>query len=901
MGGPSSRDLKTWSNGDYYNASNQQDDLDIISSQNGFSYRPDDHGNTFATASPLEIESSSQLSAFGVIEQSNDVDLFSFSTDAGSVSFDIVPYLAYPNLDVWAAIYDSNGSLVAESNPSDQVTASFNGLTLDAGQYFLRVDGVGSHGVYNPTLDKVFDPGETDYTGPQSEAPWSVENPTGYSDYASLGQYWITGTRAVSSGDLISIQSLESQAREGDAGSTALTFQVSRSGASSPELQVAYVVLPAIPDAENGLPAPTVDASDFAAGVIPTGSVTIPAGDDSVELSIEIAGDTEFERDETFRVVLFDATEGWTISNSTAYGVIWSDETSVGMASVNTAMSVQPEGDLGSGATYTFTLQRDGDTTLATTAQWEVQYAGFENPANDLDFVGGQRPSGEVVFSPGVSEMEVSITLAGDLEVESDESFQIAVIGVTGANTTRINPASSSRRGIIQEDESPVTVLDAVQFRWRQIRNSSGTRDAWAIDNVSLTTSPFADDFDPELDNTQWASIENGGVNADQSIFPGGNGQELLMQGNGDRIATSVPLRPGPGASLSFDLIIGNGVGTAGNGADNAESGKDIWLEYSVDGLHWDVLRKMDTDDFESWKTVSVDLPSRAIVPLADATEGNTGSSSMSVNIVRSGNLKKAASVDWSVVPVGTHPVDLSDFDAAAFPGGTINFGIDEDVKTVAIPLRGDFQLEPNEMFEVVVTYSDAGPVTGGARGAVILNDDLPTVESVIINELGSVQRSAIRKVEVLFNGLVETPASAFVLTNLGTETVPASDPIENLVVTAEDDGTFTKVTLQLPGGNSLSDGNYRLDIDRLQIVAVFGGASMGNDYSFGDEATDNFYRKYGDVSGNRVVDLLDFAELRRAFGRSEGQSGYLSELDSDEDGSIGLLDFAAFRRNFGS
>ena len=75
----------------------------------------------------------------------------------------------------------------------------------------------------------------------------------------------------------------------------------------------------------------------------------------------------------------------------------------------------------------------------------------------------------------------------------------------------------------------------------------------------------------------------------------------------------------------------------------------------------------------------------------------------------------------------------------------------------------------------------------------------------------------------------------------------------------------------------------------------------MSNDFSFGDEAVDNFYRKFGDVNGNRSVDLLDFAEFRRAFGLSEGQPNYLDELDADRDGSIGLLDFGAFRRNFGT
>ena len=180
------------------------------------------------------------------------------------------------------------------------------------------------------------------------------------------------------------------------------------------------------------------------------------------------------------------------------------------------------------------------------------------------------------------------------------------------------------------------------------------------------------------------------------------------------------------------------------------------------------------------------------------------------------------------------------------------------------------------------------------------MNDDLPGVESVIVNE-GSLQRSAIRKIEIRFDGLVEASADAFSLTNLGTDAFPTNTPVGNLVVTVADEGAITKVTLQLPNEASLGDGNYRLDIVATRITARFGGWAMSSDYAFGDQEVDHFYRKYGDVSGNRIVDLLDFAGFRRAFGLTEGQSGFLNELDSDDDGAIGLLDFAAFRRNFGT
>lgn len=371
------------------------------------------------------------------------------------------------------------------------------------------------------------------------------------------------------------------------------------------------------------------------------------------------------------------------------------------------------------------------------------------------------------------------------------------------------------------------------------------------------------------------------------------------MRGSGDRIATSIPVTPRAGATLRFDLIIGNGTGTGGNGADNAEAGKDIVLEYSVDGQHWDVLKTMDTDDYEAWSTVTVELPERVIVPLSAVDEGDAAGS-IAISIVRSGNLEKTASAQWQLVPTGTYPVDFDDLGLAAFPSGTVDFAIGDDVETVVIPIAGDSILEADETFELVLTAADSGPVTGNSRIGTLLNDDEPEVEAVIVND-GSVQRSAIRKLEVQFTGLVDVSTEAVTLTYLGTESSPANQVVVGLLVNVIDEGTATKVRVEVPGGGSLIDGNYRLDIEGSDVLARFGGWAMSGDYAFGDEAVDNFYRKFGDVNGNRVVDLLDFAEFRRAFGLTAGQLGYRGELDEDGDDSVGLLDFAAFRRNFGT
>ncbi|MEK6236612.1 MAG: hypothetical protein N2C14_18040, partial [Planctomycetales bacterium] len=167
MGVSDFQNLTQWNNGTYSNANNHEDDLSVIANGNGFGYRGDDHGDALASAHGLIANFNNQISAHGIIERNTDVDYFRFSTGAGQVVINIDPLSQRGNLDVLASIYDSNGQLVATNTPANALNASFQ-LQLTQGDYYLAIDGVGKG---NPLA-------------------------TGYTDYGSLGNYWITGTVA---------------------------------------------------------------------------------------------------------------------------------------------------------------------------------------------------------------------------------------------------------------------------------------------------------------------------------------------------------------------------------------------------------------------------------------------------------------------------------------------------------------------------------------------------------------------------------------------------------------------------------------------------------------------------------------------------------------------------------
>jgi hypothetical protein len=164
MGNGYYKAVTQWSKGEYSSATNTQDDLSMITSAaNGFGYRSDDHNNQAAGATPLPADTSNQVSSAGTIERKADTDVFSLESGAGTLTLAITPASSYGNLDIQADLYDTAGNLVASANPTTQLNANIS-ASVSAGTYFLHVHATG-YGSAN----------------------------TGFTDYASLGNYTITG------------------------------------------------------------------------------------------------------------------------------------------------------------------------------------------------------------------------------------------------------------------------------------------------------------------------------------------------------------------------------------------------------------------------------------------------------------------------------------------------------------------------------------------------------------------------------------------------------------------------------------------------------------------------------------------------------------------------------------
>src|SRR5688500_18766187 len=132
-----------WWNGPTTSVTTIQNDTTVSAGgDNGFGYRPDDHGSTGAAATAL-ARSGSSLSGKGVIEKTSDVDLFKFTTAGGSVTLNVNVASVGATLDARLVVHNGAGVKVA-SRDTGSLGESVT-FTAAAGTYYLTVYSEGAN------------------------------------------------------------------------------------------------------------------------------------------------------------------------------------------------------------------------------------------------------------------------------------------------------------------------------------------------------------------------------------------------------------------------------------------------------------------------------------------------------------------------------------------------------------------------------------------------------------------------------------------------------------------------------------------------------------------------------------------------------------------------------------
>ena len=350
---------------------------------------------------------------------------------------------------------------------------------------------------------------------------------------------------------------------------------------------------------------------------------------------------------------------------------------------VSATSADQAEGNAGL-TPFTFTITRSGVLTNANSVDWVVAGSGVQ-PASADDFAGGVFPSGTVTFAIGDVAKTITVNVAGDLVAEPDETFTVTLANATaGALIT-----GATATGIIRADDvdlqlealsadQPENAVGPFRFQVRRIGATTGvTTVQWAVTGGALNPANAAD--------FAGGVLPSGTV----TFNPGDTLQPININVQNDSEVE---------ADESFVVTLAN-----------PSAGARLTVA-SVGGI-------IRNDD------VAI-----AIAALdADKPEGNSGATSFTFQLTRTGALAGSTTVNFAVVGSGANPANGTDFVGGVLPQGQVTFNPGEASKTLTISVQGDAASEPDETFTVTLANPTGGATLSTATATgTIRNDDAP-------------------------------------------------------------------------------------------------------------------------------------------------------------------------------
>jgi hypothetical protein len=151
MGNSYYKNLTGWNDGPTPSGCNaKQDNLSIIASRNGFSYRVDDHADDAGVDASSMAFINQSYSKSSIISTPNDKDAFKLSlTKTSEVHIKAIPYSINAtnddgaNVDLKVSLLNSAKQTIKVYDPPTSLRAAID-TTLEKGTYYLVVDGTGN-------------------------------------------------------------------------------------------------------------------------------------------------------------------------------------------------------------------------------------------------------------------------------------------------------------------------------------------------------------------------------------------------------------------------------------------------------------------------------------------------------------------------------------------------------------------------------------------------------------------------------------------------------------------------------------------------------------------------------------------------------------------------------------
>jgi hypothetical protein len=270
-------------------------------------------------------------------------------------------------------------------------------------------------------------------------------------------------------------------------------------------------------------------------------------------------------------------------------------------------------------------------------------------------------------------------------------------------------------------------------------------------------------------------------------------------------------------------------------------------------------------------------------------SEGNSGDTTFSYTVLRTGDAGSAATLEWAVTGTGSDPASADDFASGTLPTGTISFAAGETSKSFTVTVAGDTVLEANERFTVALSASGGEDIAVASVTSTILNDDGGVVEPPVPGGLVLSGPAADYRIAV-------TDAGALRI----VDTVPGRDG-DQTIVDAQDivfaDGT---ARFDATGRGADAGRLFELALDRAPdgdglefwTTALESGSTTPLSAAQQFVGSAEFAAKWGSLSNEAFVDRL-YENLRGEDGDSSGAGFWTTALNNGMDRGTVLSFFA--------
>ncbi len=428
--------------------------------------------------------------------------------------------------------------------------------------------------------------------------------------------------------------------------------------------------------------ADTADSGDFTSQ---SGSVSIPAGELSVPVTVQIAADNTVELDERFFVNLSNPNaSGRSVGLGLAQGSGNLNNDDAGVLTIDDPVQTEDAGAI----EFTVSLSRPVDTAI------NFDFATLSDSANASDFT---PQSGTITIPAGSQSATISVPLT--MDNTTDEGAEQFFIELT-------NLLNGGREVSFGDTQGTGTIIGD---------NGEGLSARLSIDDVTQVedagTFTFTVSLDvpvPEPVSVDFATAID---TADASDFT---------------IQTGTVTIPANSTSATFVVNVD---------ADMLVE-RDEQFFVNLSNIQSQLLGILFADN-QGVGTITNDDTTRLNIDSVSGFEGSDGTRSFIFTVTSDLPVDRSFTVDFTTINNPATAGDPATADDLDFQNGTLTFaGTAGETQTITIEVNGDTQPEGDEAFFVVLSNVQAGgrdviTVAGTGRGD-ILNDDLAASDAQI-------------------------------------------------------------------------------------------------------------------------------------------------------------------------